>query len=424
VLEALRSSRDFRLLIAGELVSRAGTAASFIAVWAVAVYEFDVGPGALSLLMLCNSLPRVVASSVAGRMIDRHDPRRVLLAANAVGAVGSILQWASPSPLTLGLASLVAGAGFGAFMPAIGSMSPRVVADRYLLQANAALELTWQIGFIVGPLAGAAAIALGGARAPLLFDAATFVVGSACVLPLRLLPLAGAPGHQDEAGGPAGDGFVSGLRYTWSLAVARFVLILNTGSWMGVSFFIVLEPLYVDKVLGQGPVVLGLLQTAFGTGAIAGAVIAARSEDRVGARLLAITIGVCGFGMVGYTASTSVAIAAAGVTVWGIGIGMWAPVSRTMIHRGVPGTHHGRVNGVMSSLQSGFEVLPVLAAGQLAAAIGIQPTLIGAGVGTLALATWGLARAATVTVPRASDLHDDGQDQRAPLGALLDEAAE
>jgi ENTS family enterobactin (siderophore) exporter len=422
VLEALRSSRDFRLLIAGELVSRAGTAASFIAVWAVAVYEFDVGPGVLSLLMLCNTVPRVVASSVAGRMIDRHDPRRVLLAANAVGAVGSVLQWASPNPLTLGLASLVAGAGFGAFMPAIGSMSPRVVADRYLLQANAALELTWQIGFIVGPLAGAVAIALGGARAPLLFDAATFVAGSACVLPLRLLPLAGA-GDADEAAGPAGEGFISGLRYTWSLAVARFVLILNTGSWMGVSFFIVLEPLYVDKVLGQGPVVLGLLQTAFGTGAIVGAVIAARSEDRVGARLLAITIGVCGFGMVAYTASTSVAIAAAGVTVWGIGIGMWAPVSRTMIHRGVPGTHHGRVNGVMSSLQSGFEVLPVLAAGQLAAVIGIQPTLIGAGVGTLTLAAWGLARAGAVPVRRLH-LHDDREDQRPTLGALLDKAPE
>jgi MFS family permease len=423
MLEALRSSRDFRLLIAGELVSRAGTAASFVAVWSVAVYEFDASPGVMSLLMLCNTLPRVVSGTIAGRMIDRYDPRRVLLAANAVGIVGSLLQWASPNPVALGATSMVAGVGFGAFMPAIGSMSPRVVADRYLLQANAALELTWQVGFIFGPLAGAAAIAVGGTRAPLLFDAATFVVGIACLLPVRLREIDHAVPGADGEPPSEGEGFVDGLRYTWANLVARFVLILNTGSWFGISFFVVLEPLYVDRVLHRGPVVLGLMQTAFGTGAILGAVIAARSERLVGARLLAITIGMCGIGMVGYTASHSVAFAAVGVTFWGVGIGMWAPVGRTMIHRGVPTAHHGRVNGVMSSMQSGFEVIPVLAAGQLAVTVGIQRTLVGAGIGTLALAAWGVARAGAVPVP-ASDLHDDRKYERPTLGALLDKAPE
>lgn len=390
--QALRSSRDFRLLIAGELVSRAGTAASFVAVWSVSVYDLDVSPGVLSILMLCNTVPRVLAGSIAGRMIDRHDPRRVLLVANVIGIVGSLLQWASPNALTLGLASLVAGASFGSFLPAIQSMSPRVVADKHLLQANSALELTWQIGFIFGPLAGAGAIAIGGPRAPLLFDAATFVVGIAFLLPIRLLPVAQTSTTDPvTTGGPAElSGFRRGLRYAWSMPIARFVLIMNSASWLAVSFFIVLEPLYVDEVLDSGPVVLGLLQTAFGTGAIVGAALAARAEQRLGPRMLATTVGLCGVGMIGYTASQSVAIAALGVTVWGVGIGMVAPIERTMIHRGVPVARHGLVNGVISSLQSGGEVVPVLASGQLASLVGIQPTLIAAGVGTIALAIWGL----------------------------------
>jgi len=404
--QALRSSRDFRLLVAGELVSRSGTAASFVAVWSVAVYEFDVDPVTLSLLALCNTVPRVVTSMVAGRMVDRHGPRVVLIVANLVGLVGSLLQWASPTPVALGLASIVAGAGFGAFMPAIGSMSPRVVADEHLLQANAILELCWQIGFIVGPLAGAVAIAVGGTRAPLLFDAATFLVGVAFVLPIHLRPIeAMANGVRTLAEKHQGGGFIRGLRYTWSLPIARFVLVLNTGSWLGISFFIVLEPLFVDEVLGAGPVVLGLLQTAFGIGAVAGAAIAARAERRVGPTLLAGTIGVCGIGMIAYTITQSVGVAAAGVAFWGIGIGMWAPLARTMIHRGVPVAHHGRVNGVMSSLQSGLEVLPVLAAGQLAAIVGIQATLIGAGITSLVLAGWGwLAASATEAQQAGLDL--------------------
>lgn len=447
---ALRSSRAFRLLVVGELVSRAGTAASFVAVWAVAVYDLGVGPVGLSILALCNTLPRVVSSAIAGRLVDRYDPRVVLLGANVTGALGSVAQWAAGDVVTFGLATLVAGASFGAFMPAMQSMSPRVVEDRHLHPANAVLELTWQIGFIVGPLAGVAALAVGGNRGPLLFDAATFVVGIVCLLPMRLLPvrghdettrevehtdspgadLAGADGvvGLDEPGlepaasadasapdasapdaggqGPARRGFVSDLRYAWSLTVARFVLVLNTGSWLGIAFFIVLEPLYVSEVLQQGPAVLGLMQTAFGVGAIAGAAVAARIEARVGPRLLASTMLLCGIGMIGYTASTNVAIAAVGVTVWGVGIGMWAPVSRTMIQRGVPMAHHGRVNGVMATLQSALEVIPVLAAGQLAVLVGIQVTLIVAGLSTLGLAAWGLRRSRAVDVPPAAAFGD------------------
>jgi len=400
----------------GELVSRSGSAASFIAVWSVGVYEFGVSPGVLSLLALCNTLPRVAASMVAGRMVDRHGPRVVLLVANVIGLLGSLAQFASPTPLALGLASIVAGAGFGAFMPAIGSMTPRVVEPRHLLPANAILELTWQIGFIVGPLAGALAILVGGTRAPFLFDIVTFVVAIACIAAVRLRPIAPDAASEEEVAvaevTPSttprrGDGFRASLRYTWSLPVARFVLVLNCGSWISISFFIVLEPLFVDQVLHKGPAVLGLLQTAFGIGAILGAAMAARAERRVTPMFVALTIAICGAGMILYTISSSVIVAAAGVSCWGVGLGLWAPFARTMIHRGVPVTHHGRVNGVMSSLQSALEIVPVLAAGQLAVLIGIQATLVGAGVGSLVLAAWGCLAAPSIDRSAVTDQADD-----------------
>jgi MFS family permease len=192
--------------------------------------------------------------------------------------------------------------------------------------------------------------------------------------------------------------------------VARFVLVLNSGSWISISFFIVLEPLFVDQVLQMGPAVLGLLQTAFGVGAIVGAALAARAERRVTPMLVALTIGICGTGMILYTVTSSVVVAAAGVAWWGVGLGLWAPFARTMIHRGVPVTHHGRVNGVMSSLQSGLEVVPVLAAGQLAGIIGIQATLVGAGAGSLVLAAWGCVMAPTIS--RTAVSHVTSEDER------------
>jgi len=169
--------------------------------------------------------------------------------------------------------------------------------------------------------------------------------------------------------------------------------VLNCGMFVGISFFMVLEPVYVSQVLHAEAFVLGLLQTVFGIGAVAGAVVAARAERRVGPRLLALSIGMCGTGMIWYTATGTLAVAAAGIAWWGLGIGLWAPIGRTMIHRGVPMARHGRVNGVMSTAQSMLEVLPVLAAGQLAGLIGIQTTLIAAGVTSIMLGAWGLVAA-------------------------------
>lgn len=64
-----------------------------------------------------------MTSSIAGRLVDRYDPRKILMVANVIGAIGSILQWASPTPLMLGLATLVAG-------------STRCGRDRYRFRQN------------------------------------------------------------------------------------------------------------------------------------------------------------------------------------------------------------------------------------------------------------------------------------------------
>ena len=91
----------------GELISRAGTAASFVAVWSVAVYQLKVSATVLSILMLCNSLPRVASGWAAGRLIDRTDPKRILIAANVIGCCGSLLQWASHGTTELAVTTLV-----------------------------------------------------------------------------------------------------------------------------------------------------------------------------------------------------------------------------------------------------------------------------------------------------------------------------
>lgn len=71
----------FRRFWLGMMISRAGDAFTTVAVsWVV----LDIaGPLQLGVVLMCFGLPRVLSGPVAGRVLDRPDPRLLLAADNA-----------------------------------------------------------------------------------------------------------------------------------------------------------------------------------------------------------------------------------------------------------------------------------------------------------------------------------------------------
>lgn len=57
------------------------------------------GPYAVMALLICFALPIVLTMGLAGGVADRHDPRRVLVVALAVQALGALGLVLAPSPL-------------------------------------------------------------------------------------------------------------------------------------------------------------------------------------------------------------------------------------------------------------------------------------------------------------------------------------
>src|SRR5439155_25269868 len=103
----------------------------------------------------------------------------------------ALLMAAAGSYTALVVLAVLAGAVEAFGRPAATSLPPRLVDDADLLTANSLLGVAEQSAIVFGPLAGALAISWGGIRAAFFFDAATFVVGTLAVLPLRLRPHAG-----------------------------------------------------------------------------------------------------------------------------------------------------------------------------------------------------------------------------------------
>ena len=77
--------RAFRRFWLGMMISRAGDAFTAVALsWVVLGLA---GPAQLGIVLMCFGLPRVVSGPVAGRILDRPEPKdpRLLLPVLAVG---------------------------------------------------------------------------------------------------------------------------------------------------------------------------------------------------------------------------------------------------------------------------------------------------------------------------------------------------
>jgi ABC-type branched-subunit amino acid transport system permease subunit len=98
------------------------------------------------------------------------------------------------------------------------------------------------------------------------------------------------------------------------------------------------------------------------------------------ARSLALVVGLTGLGSLLYVGTDRLGIVVAAGVVWGSIIGLMAPLHRTLIQLNSPDQYVGRITGVTHIHSEVGHLLPLAIAPPLAAAFGIQRTLIAAGI--------------------------------------------
>jgi MFS family permease len=215
-LSPLRESRDFRLLVTGEVASNLGTQAALVAL----PYQIYISSHSATLVGLLGAFelgPMIVVSLVGGAVADRADRRRVLIGAQfgVIGASAALALAAfsgrPPVVLILILGGILAGSA------ALDSVTRSAIIPGVLpagrLRAGLALNYgLYQVTGIVGPALGGVIIAASSVGVSYAIDAAS------C---LAMLAAAGAMSPQPprgSAGPPArvGPAIVEGLRFVRS----------------------------------------------------------------------------------------------------------------------------------------------------------------------------------------------------------------
>lgn len=386
-LPAIWRDRDLAFLVSGEFASQMGSQVLFLLLPWLALAR--TGDAALAgLAVSAYGLPNALLGLLLGPFVDRAKASRILVASAwlmglALGGLLALTLAGGLTPARLVGASFVLGCLAAPSRGAVGALVPRLVEARAaregralerkeLDEANALASGILRASLVVGPALGGALIAWLGPEKPLGVASLGLLVGGALYLFVREArpPRAAKPNLARELG--------EGLRHLvgepFVLRVAAFVFVFD--ATFNAALDIAL-PAYVQTAFGDARV-LGFAASAFGAGALAGALFyKPLGEGKFHGAWLALRLAPAPvvFALPMLTPSPwplYVGMLAAGVLIQPLNI-----VLASRMQARTPPEKRGRVLSAFYAASALAVPLAVFASGQLVARFGARAVLAG-----------------------------------------------
>jgi predicted MFS family arabinose efflux permease len=354
-----------------------GEAAFFVGIWGKAAFELEATPGQLAVVMAALGVASLIGASVAGVLIDRYDPRRVLLWGEVFFVpVALALVFADSIP-TLAVGTFLLGLVGAPVYTAITSFAPFLTENQdELARINGLIEGASWAAFIVGPAAGAVIAGSVGVDGIFVLDAVTSAIGAVLVAGVRLRTVAAKTEHHSGL-----TELRQGLGFAYGSDRLRFYIWLGSAVWLLFGFFSALEPLFFRDVVGVEVETLGWVNSLIGIGLVGGTLVSSRLPTGLRtARTLTVLVGLNALGVVAYTGTGRLPVVMTAGVVWGALIGVLVPLHRTLIQVNTPEDMVGRIMGVNQMHSEVGHLLPLTIAPVLAASFGVQATMLASGV--------------------------------------------
>ncbi len=259
----------FVAIWAGQLISSLGSnlTAFALAVW---LYQQTGAVTDLALIAIAAYLPHVLVAPYGGVLADRHDRRRLMLAADLGAALctAALLAGAALDGLSTSLAVvLVAGSAScnAVQWPAWEAAIVALVPPAQLGRANGMCELSRGVAQLLAPVLAGGLLAAVELAAIMAIDLASFVLG---ILPLAAVRI---PPHAPRVARPR----LAELGEAWRFVAHRRGLLAMLVLFSTTSFtFAVVELMMKPLVLGiAGPWELGAVLSTVGVGMVAGSLV-------------------------------------------------------------------------------------------------------------------------------------------------------
>ncbi|MFC9486633.1 MFS transporter [Streptomyces hydrogenans] len=402
--------------LVGEFISDFGDL--FFIVGMAAVATEIAGPGGLALILSLGALPRLALMLPAGALVDRLDPKRVMVGANVVRCVLAFgitfyVARGTPSLVVLVVFALLFSAVGSLFEPASHALPVFAVDEKHLLRLQGVRQTLNRVALVTGSPAGGLAVGLGGAPLAFGFDAATFVVATLAIAALRTRSGGDAPEGEPKHGIVRDT--LDGLRYVLRTPVLRSTLLLLAGMEFAVTGPINVGMPAVSMEQGWGPSGFGIVLGAFGLGAALGPLTLTLFGPRL-ARPGLIALLASAIGCVAYAAvvfSPVLAYVCVAAVFFGSTVNFLSAIFIPVLQKNSDAAYIGRVMSMMAFGFTGLAPLSMALTGSVIELVGAQEATL---VGMFTAAACALAGLCSANLRRVSVRIPDA-DSSQPIGA-------
>jgi MFS family permease len=397
ILQPLKN-HNFSLLARGQFVSMLGDQVYVVAL-VYQVQTLSLSAAALGSVLLCYSLSQLLFLLLGGVIVDRL-PRRSILLASDVGrgllvlVVAYLGQQNTLEIWHLAVLSTFNGTVSAFFMPARQAVQPQLIPKEQLGQANALMELAFQVSILVGPLLGAILIQIIAPKGAFAFDSITFVVSALCIVFITVptaKPTTGPNKPRIKLFSEIREGFEYVRTSTWlwvTIAIFGFLGLVSTGP-MQLLVAILVRQQFVDDVN-----IYGLFLSTRAVAALFSIVIVGQFKHLRRRGLLAylgVILGALGILFLGIGGSNGILIACiVAISAYGSGYGCFGVIWHTVLQEIVPAEYLGRVVSV--DMLGSYCMIPfgLVLAGWLADSYGAASLMIISGILSAGAALGGL----------------------------------
>jgi MFS family permease len=375
--------RNYRLFATGQLVKLTGVWMQFTAQDWLVLKLSDRPATALGYVTALQFLPLLLLTLYGGKLADRYDKRRLLIAVNAAFAavalvLGILVATGAVRLWQVFVVAAVAGTINAIETPVRQSFVSELVGSSLLPNALSLSAATFNTARIIGPTIAGLAIGW--------FDLGPVFLANAvlCVGPLisaiRMRP---SELYRPEGRLARGGSILAGLRYTQRRPdlVLPMALVLVVGM-MGFNFPVTLA-LMAGKVFHADAGSFGLLSAALAVGALAGALASSGRRARPSIYIVIVSAVVFGAFEIGFAFTTSFWLAAASLLPTGFFMMYFAQAANQRVQLGTDSEFRGRVVSLYMLLFLGTTPIGAMVVGWVSERFGPRPGIWLGGLASL-----------------------------------------
>lgn len=355
------------------------------------IYDLTRDPFALGMIGLAEALPAISMALYAGHVADRHDRRRIAIAALWVLVACSAALWVLAGAGSLGVELLsrtrltaiysvivLSGLARAFLQPARQALSAELVPRELFANAITWRSGSWQLAAVIGPAVGGLLYAIGGAPLAYAVDASLMVFAVGVLVSIVHRSPARETTHEGVyASVKAGVTFVFGEPVLLGALTLDLLSVFFGGA-------VALLPIFAAEILHVGPTGLGVLRASPAIGAVIMSVFVARRRDwdRTGHVLL---WSVAGFGvcMVLFGLSTSFYLSVGLLIASGMFDMVSVVIRSTLLQSRTPEALLGRVSSVNQIFIGSSNEIGMFESGLTARWWGTARSVVIGGVATL-----------------------------------------